>query len=258
MDDAYNGKIREKSLNTHKGKIVFCLDDLADMVGKNPTKSDIEQLVPSDCTQLSRLISEVPSNKLLPIWGFLTSIAAEKSPEPINITGRDYVGHELSFGTIISDEGADHVGEKMKGGRLIVKGKAGNYLGQEMIGGGIVAKSCKNYGFRNMRGGWGVIFGDAGNSFGLGNSGGKLLVKGNTGDQTCWLMRGGRVIVKGDAGDYLGLYMKGGDVLVYGKAGSGAGCWMKGGQIIAATFGSESGAGAVGGKIFERDLHRDS
>jgi formylmethanofuran dehydrogenase subunit C len=257
MDDAYKGKIREKSLNTHKGKIVFCLDDLAEMVGKRPTKSEIEQLVPSDRTQLSRLISEVPSKKLLPIWGFLTSIAAEKSPGPVNITGQDYVGHELSFGTIVLDEGADHIGEKMKGGKIIVKGKAGNYLGQEMIGGGIVAKSCKDYGFQNMRGGWGVIFGDAGNFLGLGNSGGKLLVKGNTGDRTCWLMRSGRVVVKGDARDYLGLLMKGGEVLVYGKAGSGAGYWMKGGKIIASTFGSESGDGAVGGRIFERDLRRD-
>lgn len=93
--------------------------------------------------------------------------------------------------------------------------------------------------------------------FGLGNSGGKLLVKGNTGDRTCWLMRRGRVVVKGDARDYLGLLMKGGEVLVYGKAGSGAGYRMKGGQIIASAFGSESEDGAVGGRIFERDLRRD-
>ncbi len=61
------------------------------------------------------------------------------------LPARDYAGLELSSGTIILDAGSadhvakDHVGERMKGGRILVQGEAGDYLGQEMSGGGIVA-----------------------------------------------------------------------------------------------------------------------
>ena len=66
----------------------------------------------------------------------------------------------------------------MKGGKILVQGKAGDYLGQEMSGGGIIAAGCRDYAFRNMRGGYGVVRGDAGKFAGLGNSGGRIVVPG--------------------------------------------------------------------------------
>jgi formylmethanofuran dehydrogenase subunit C len=256
MNNAYQGKIRNKRLGTHEGQIVFCLEDLAERVRNNPTRSEVEQLAPSDGMQLSRLVSEEPEKKYLPIWGYLTSIAAERSPGPIMLPGRDFAGHELSSGVIVLDEGADHIGEGLKGGKIIIKGEAGNYLGQKMVGGGIVSGSCKDYAFRNMRGGWGVIQRNAGNHLGIGNDGGRLLVKGNTGDRAGWLMHGGRIKIRGNAGNYLGLLMSAGEITVLGHVGSRTGWRMKGGLISASEFGPETGAGSVGGKILGRNLRR--
>jgi formylmethanofuran dehydrogenase subunit C len=257
MEAAYQGKARNKRLDTYSGEIIFGLDDLAERAGNNPTKEDIERLVPSDSKLLYRLISEDPGKKLLPLWGYLTSLAAERNLRPLNLPGLDYAGRELSSGVIILEAGNNHIGEGMTGGNIVILGKAGNYLGQAMSGGGIVAESCGDYAFRNMRAGFGVIKKDAGNHFGLGNSGGRLLVKGNTGVRTGWLMRGGRLMVTGDAGDYLGLLMSGGEITVCGGTGSRTGWRMKGGIIRVSECGPETGEGAVGGKILGRDLPRD-
>lgn len=257
MDRAYKGKTRNKRLDTHKGEIIFSLDDLFERVGKNPSKADVEGLVPSDSKMLSKLIVEDPGKKLSPLWGYLTSLAAERSAEPLKLPGLDFAGRELSSGVIILEESEDHIGEGMKGGKIVVLGGAGDFLGQAMAGGGIVSESCRDYAFRNMRGGFGVIKKDAGNYIGLGNSGGKVLVKGNAGVRAGWLMRGGRLVVKGDTGDYLGLLMSGGKITAWRAAGARTGWRMKGGIIYVSECGQEKGEGAVGGKILGRDLSRD-
>lgn len=258
MDNAYKGKIRSKSLDTHKGDIIFGLEDLAERVGRTPTRADVERLAPLDSKLLSRLILEEPSKKHLKIWGYLTSIAAERNLGPLKLPARDFAGHELSSGVIMLEKGSDHIGEKMKGGKIIIKGKSGDYLGQEMVGGGIITGSCGDYAFRNMCGGWGVVLGDAGDYLGLGNSGGRLLAKGSCGNRTGWLMHKGRIRVNKDAGDYLGLLMSGGEIVVHGKAGTRAGWRMRGGLISASQFGAETGSGAVGGKILCTDLQGNS
>jgi formylmethanofuran dehydrogenase subunit C len=257
MEAAYQGKTRNRRLDTHSGEIIFGLDDLAERAGNNPTKAEVERLVPLDSKLLSRLVSEDPGKKLFPLWGYLTSLAAERNPRPLKLPGLNFAGREMSSGVIILDAGDNHIGEGMTGGKIVILGQAGDYLGQAMAGGGIVAKSCGDYAFRNMRAGFGVIQKDAGNYFGLGNSGGRVLVKGNTGVRTGWLMRGGRLMVKGDAGDYLGLLMSGGEITLCGSAGSRTGWRMKGGIIRVSECGPETGAGAVGGKILGRDLPRD-
>lgn len=251
MDDAYQGKARAKRLETKKGDVVFGLEDLADRVGLRPSKSEVEALVPSDKTVLSSLISADPGKKYRMIWGYITALAAECSPEPLRLPTKawDFVGLELSRGVIVVETGGDHVGERMKGGRIFVREGAGSHLGQEMSGGGIVAGSCGDYAFRNMRGGWGVVLGDAGSFTGLGNSGGRIAVRGSSGERSGWLMRSGKLRIKGDAGDYLGLLMSGGEILVKGSAGSRAGWRMKGGSIKAGAYGTEAGVGSQGGRI---------
>lgn len=253
MDDAYQGKARTKRLETRKEDLIFGLEDLADRIGLKPSKADVKELMPSDEAILTRLISADPGKKYHLIWGYITAIAAERISVPLRLPPKDYAGLELSGGVIMMEIGGDHVGERMKGGRINVRGGAGSHLGQEMAGGVIVAGSCKDYAFRNMHGGFGVVLGDAGNFTGLGNSGGKIAVRGNSGERSGWLMHSGRLRIKGNAGDYLGLLMSGGEILVKGTAGSRAGWRMKGGSIKAGAFGPEAGVGNQGGNIVELD-----
>ncbi len=253
MDDAYRGRARSKRLETREGDLVFGLEDMADRVGLKPFKAEVEEIAPTDKSMLSRLISSEPGRKYQVIWGYLTAIAAERSSEPLRVglpqKACNFVGLEMARGIIMVGSCGDHVGERMKGGRIFVREGAGSYLGQEMSGGGIVAGSCRDYAFRNMRGGFGLVLGDAGNFTGLGNSGGRISVRGSSGERSGWLMHSGRLRIRGDTGDYLGLLMRGGEIRVKGRAGSRAGWRMKGGSINAGSFGPEAGVGSQGGSI---------
>ena len=246
MEDAYRGKARVKKLETRQGDMVFGLEDLADRVGTRPDRAEVEALAPADENLLGQLIAAEPGKKYQVLWGYLSSIAAERSPVPLRLPARDFAGLELCRGSIILEEGKDHVGERMKGGRILVHGSAGDFLGQEMSGGGIVAWGCRDYAFRNMRGGFGVVQGTSGNFTGLGNSGGRIVVRGNCGERAGWLMRGGSVRIAQDAGDYLGLLMSGGMIAVKGRAGKWAGWRRKGGEIRAGSFGPEAADGVLG------------
>jgi formylmethanofuran dehydrogenase subunit C len=225
MDDAYQGLKRGRRLETRQGDTIFSLEDLADRVGTKPSRNAVEELVPRDMSTLIRLIDSDPGKTYQLLWGYLSSIAAERSPEPLHLPARDYAGLELSSGTIILDEAKDHVakdhvGERMKGGRIVVR--------------------------QNMRGGFGVVQGDSGNSLGLGNNGGKIICRGSCGERAGWLMRSGSLRVGGEAGDYLGLLMSGGKIMVMGLAGKRAGWRMKGGTIMASGFGPEAADGVLG------------
>lgn len=249
MDQAYQGNVRSRKLETRQGDLIFSLEDLAEKVGCKPSKAQVEQLVAGDEKLAIRLISAHPRKEHQLLWGYLTSIAAELSSSPLRLGGGNFAGLELSRGAIVLEEAGDRVGEGMNGGRIFVKGRAGNYLGQQMSGGGIVAGCCGDYAFRGMATGWGVILGDAGKFAGLGNLGGSIAVRGRCGERAGWLMRGGRLRVAGEAGDYLGLIMSGGEIVVCGRAGARAGWRMKGGSIVAAAYGPEAGDGALGGAL---------
>ena len=246
MDDAYQGSARGRRLETRQGDTIFSLEDLADRVGTKPSRKAVEELVPNDKSTIVRLIESDPDKKYQLLWGYLSSIAAERSTAPLQLPARDYAGLELSSGTIILDEAKDHVGERMKGGRILARFGAGDFLGQEMSGGGIVVGTARDYAFRNMRGGFGVIRGDSGKSLGLGNSGGKIVCLGNCGERAGWLMHSGSLRVRGVAGDYLGLLMSGGKIVVKGQTGKRAGWRMKGGTIMANGFGPEAADGVLG------------
>jgi formylmethanofuran dehydrogenase subunit C len=246
MDAAYQGKASGRKLKTRQGDMIFSLEDLADQVGVKPSRAEVEQFVPQDKNQLDLLISPDPGKKYALLWGYLTSLSAESRTAPLLLPCRDYVGLELMQGTIILQEAGAHVGERMKGGKIRVQGKAGDYLGQEMEGGGIVALGCRDYAFRNMRGGYGVVRGDGGKFTGLGNSGGRIVVQGSCGERAGWLMRSGSLYVRGDAGDYLGLLMSGGKITVRGKAARRAGWRKKGGSITVGGFGPEAADDVLG------------
>jgi len=246
MEDAYQGKARAKRLESRRGDMVFSLEDLADLVGDKPTRAEIEALVPSDDDLLSKLISTEPSGKHQLLRGYLGSILAERSAGPLKLSSCNYAGLELRRGTIILQAAGDHVGERMSGGRIFIRGQAGDYLGQEMTGGGIVTQSCKDYAFKNMRGGFGVVLGTAGNFVCLGKHGGRTVVRGDCGARAGWLMHGGSLRIGGDAGEYLGILMGGGKILVRGRTGKRAGWRRKGGIIQAGSFGPESEDGVMG------------
>ncbi|MDI9616781.1 MAG: hypothetical protein QFX31_05395 [Methanothrix sp.] len=233
MESAYGGRIRHKRLKSGKGERVISLEDLADRVADHPEKGEIAELVSDDI--IPRLLSSTPHGKKESvIWGYITSIAAERSEQPVTVRPMDFAGLELSRGNLIlsgdKKSRPSHVGERMSFG-MIRMCEAGDYLGQGMTGGGIVASSCGTYAFRNMSGGWGVILGDAGSFIGVNNSGGRILVKGNVGERAGWLMRSGRLTVLGDAGDYAGILAKGGLIKICGNAGKNAG-WRAGGVRI--------------------------
>ncbi|MCJ7445241.1 MAG: hypothetical protein MUO26_12090 [Methanotrichaceae archaeon] len=253
MDEAYRGKTRNKKLGTRKGKAILDLEDLAEQVGENISKEKIAELVPSDPNLLARLVACDPGKKYRVIWGYLSSLYAEKNIEPLRLPPRDYTGLELTDGIIVLERGGDHVGERMRGGKIFVKGEAGDFLGQELSGGGIVAGSCNDYAFRHMQGGWAVILGKAGNYAGLGNNGGRIVIRGDAGKRSGWLMRSGSLRILGDAGDYLGLLMSGGEINVDGRTGSRAGWRMRGGTIKARIIGSEAREGATGGQLLKPD-----
>jgi len=240
MEEAYGGQVRSRRLERRKGTVVLSLKEISDKLESRPEKVDVARLAPKGAL-LARLISLVPEGKREAlIWGYLTSIAAEGSLEPVEVTGGDYAGLELARGRLFIDGAGDHIGEGMKGGLIRVRGRSGHYLGQGMSGGGIVAGSSGDYAFRNISGGWGVILGDSGSYLGLGNSGGRVVVKGRAGQRVGWLMHSGRLRVGGDVGDYLGLMMSGGRISVGGCAGARAGWRMRGGKIEAACYGPEA------------------
>ena len=246
MNDAYQGKMGGGRLKTQQGNIVFSLEDLADRVGIRPVRASVEEFAPSDEFLLGQIIAPEPLRKHQILWGYLSSIAAERSSVPLCLPSRDYAGLELSSGIICLEEAKDHVGEKMKGGRIFASGSAGDYLGQEMSGGGIIAPGCRDYAFRNMRGGFGVILGNAGKFLCLGNSGGRVIIRGSCDERAGWLMHSGSMRIRDDAGDYLGILMSGGKIIVKGRAGKRAGWRKKGGTIIAGSYGPEAANDLLG------------
>lgn len=277
MDQAYRGKVRrEKRLEERRGAFLLGFEDLAARLKERPKRVQVEELAPKDADSILELVvSASPKERREEtIWGLLSSLAAERLEEPLVMPPRNYAGLEMRRGTIVLEgeapapgpkaEGAGgagrilgtrahHLGERMSGGRLVVRGGAGDYLGQEMEGGGIVCASCGDYAFRRMAKGWGVVGGDAGNYLGVGNSGGRIAVKGRAGARAGWLMRSGRIRIGKGAGEYLGLMMSGGVISVVGRVGPRAGWRMKGGAITADGYGPEAGEGKVGGKILRRE-----
>lgn len=102
MDDAYQGLAKGRRLKARQGDMIFRLEDLADRVGTKPSRNAVEELVPDDESLLRQLAKADPGKKYQLLWGYLSSIAAERSPEPLLLPARDYVGLELTSGCLQS------------------------------------------------------------------------------------------------------------------------------------------------------------
>lgn len=133
----------------------------------------------------------------------------------------------------------DRIGWQLAGGRIDVRGSAGDYVGAGMAGGEI-----------RVRGHAGVLAGCE-------MLGGVLDVSGNVGDFAAGAlpgsmdgMRGGTLLVRGTAGERLGDRMRRGSVLVFGDAGAFAGSRMVAGTIaLGGTVGAHCGYGMRRGSI---------
>ena len=106
--------------------MIFSLEDLADSIGERPNRASVEELVGGEASQIDLLLSSQPDKRCAMIWGYVSSLAAERSPLPLRLPARDYAGLELAGGSIILEKGGDHVGERMGGGRIKIEGAAGD------------------------------------------------------------------------------------------------------------------------------------
>lgn len=138
--------------------------------------------------------------------------------ELFEIAGRDCSTIEIRRGT----SQLFHIGHRMQGGAIRVRGQAGDGLGERLQGGEITVR------------------GNAGDQVGAGMSGGVITVHGNVGDRAGAAlpgqvtgMRGGLIQVDGDAGDRVGERMRGGTIVVLGNSGAFMACRMAAGTIIA-------------------------
>jgi len=120
----------------------------------------------------------------------------------------------------------DRIGWQLSGGRIEVRGSAGDHVGTGMAGGEI------------------RVLGHAGVLAGCEMQGGRLDVVGDVGDFAAGAlpgsmdgMRGGTLVVRGAAGERLGDRMRRGSVLVFGDTGAFAGSRMVAGTL------------AVGGRL---------
>ena len=150
MDQAYGGKVRgKKRIEEKRGEFLLGFEDLSQRLKERPKRAEVESLVPLEANLIVDLvISASPKDKREEmIWGFLASLAAERLSLPLVIPPRNFAGLELKRGVIILDgeaceasatgpkpsgagqnrsTRAHHLGERMSGGRLVVRGGAGD------------------------------------------------------------------------------------------------------------------------------------
>ena len=94
-------------------------------------------------------------------------------------------------------------GPEMRGGRIVVKGKAGHAVGSA---------------YRGSR---------------VGMRGGEIIVHGSAGNEVGNTQRAGLIAIGGKCGDFAGVNMLAGTIMVFGELGIRAGAGMKRGSIVA-------------------------
>lgn len=134
----------------------------------------------------------------------------------------------------------DHIGSRMRNGRITVMGNAGDYLGFEMAGGELVVQgNVEAFAASGMKGGLMHIKGNAGHFLAgaiagerQGMKGGIVIVAGNAGDRVGDQMRRGLLLIEGSAGDYCGSRMIAGTIGVLGSVGQYVGYGMRRGTLL--------------------------
>ncbi|MFP4481948.1 MAG: formylmethanofuran dehydrogenase subunit C [Thermovirgaceae bacterium] len=133
------------------------------------------------------------------------------------------------------------IGEKMRGGLLVLKGSPGMHLGESMGNGKILVEGdLPDWCCCNMQGGLVMVRGGAGNMLAAalpgetrGMRGGVVIVEGDTGIRTGEAMRRGLIAVGGATGEFAGARMVAGTLAVFGRIARRAGGGMKRGTIMA-------------------------
>jgi formylmethanofuran dehydrogenase subunit C len=113
------------------------------------------------------------------------------------------IGFQHKLGEIVCESNVgDHTGSCMLGGRIVVRGDAGNHLGSPI-------------GARNV-----------------GMNGGQLIVHGSVGDDAGHRMRRGELWIGGDAGQRLATWQVAGTIAVAGNVGPTIAYGMRRGTLI--------------------------
>ncbi len=141
--------------------MIFSLEDLADRVGTKPSRDAVEELVPRDESYLDQLIGSDPGQKYQLLWGYLSSIAAERSPGPLLssrpeiMPGWSYLRHHNLPGRGKRSCGREDEGRQDS--RPVVR--RATFWARRCPAEGSLRRAAGDYAFRNMRGGFGVVRG---------------------------------------------------------------------------------------------------
>ncbi|MCC8397001.1 formylmethanofuran dehydrogenase subunit C [Paraburkholderia sp. MMS20-SJTR3] len=136
----------------------------------------------------------------------------------------------------------DRVGAEMDGGRLVIRGAAGDYSGFRMSGGVLqIDGDAGHFTGCEMRGGRLTVRGDSGDFVAgalpgdmEGMTGGTLTIHGNAGARVADRMRRGLVLVGGNAGDFAASRLVAGTVGVAGRLGAHYAYGMRRGTLLLA------------------------
>jgi len=131
------------------------------------------------------------------------------------------IGAGMSAGEIrVEGDAGVHLGEEMKGGRIVVAGNADSWTGSMMSAGVIeVERDAGDYVGASYRGST------------RGMRGGVIHIHGNVGNELGCYMRKGLIKVHGSVGQFVGMHMKDGTIFVQGGCEGRAGAEMTGGKI---------------------------
>ncbi|MFH0737045.1 MAG: hypothetical protein V1827_01115 [Candidatus Micrarchaeota archaeon] len=178
IDPSENGGINLNSGDYTYFKVIFSLAIL-----KNVT------ICPKDVSEFSLAIKEFENEDSFPLKaGLFLSALVALGPigEYVIMTNHlekrlDGLGYRNTKKKIIRIQGdaGDFLGDRMRGGRIIVMGNAGDSIGSYMISG-------------------------------------KIIVEGNAGNDTGYAMFGGVIIIKGDTGKRIGYDSDGGVIRLEG------------------------------------------
>jgi formylmethanofuran dehydrogenase subunit C len=136
----------------------------------------------------------------------------------------------------------DRLGAEMAGGRLLIRGSAGDYSGFRMSGGVLqIDGDAGHFTGCEMRGGRLTVRGDSGDFVAAalagdmeGMTGGTLTIHGNAGARLADRMRRGLVLVGGDAGEFAAARLVAGTVGVAGRVGAHYAYGMRRGTLLLA------------------------
>jgi len=132
------------------------------------------------------------------------------------------IAQEMSTGSLhLLGHAGMHLGNSMKGGKVIVEGNVSSWCGAEMAGGSI------------------EIGGDAGHYLGgsyrgspKGMTGGSIHLRGSAGHELGCRMAGGEIEIAGGCGDFASVHQSGGLVRVAKGCGYRPAASMSGGALV--------------------------